>query len=227
MPDSKVKVKVAYRKNRSSHNTEGTDTTCASTTQKTATIWQKVLILPKMLGRKSRKPTVAYRTTAVATMHKSRLNTSTVYFHGIFFTNESTRNNELSSSLSASGSRYCPSKRLLVQSARQQAVERVAQSRSDQKAERQSPIAVDNRDNDEGDEDQAQQGDLVWRRQELALHPRPPKEQVVVFGTICSRLVFSIAPLVLMEWQTRYLGRRGCPAIDSDGFAACWQPRCR
>ena len=48
-------------------------------------------------------------TTAVATMHRSRLNTRMVYFHGIFLTNESTRNSELSNSLSAMGSRYCPS----------------------------------------------------------------------------------------------------------------------
>src|ERR1019366_937714 len=63
-----------------------------------------------MLGRKSRNPTAAYKTTAVATMHRSRLNTRMVYFHGIFLTNESTRNSELSNSLSAIGSRYCPSK---------------------------------------------------------------------------------------------------------------------
>src|SRR5271166_4145329 len=103
MPETKVNVNVAYRKNLSSESIKGTEFTCARTTKKTAATWQTVLILPKMLGRKSRKPTVAYKTTAVATKHRSRLNTSTVYFHGIFFTKERTRNSELSSSLSASG----------------------------------------------------------------------------------------------------------------------------
>src|SRR5271167_1843131 len=101
MPETSVNVNVAYRKNLSSDSTKGRELTCARTTKKTAAIWQTVLILPKMLGRKSRKPTVAYKTTAVATMQRSRLNTSTVYFHGIFFTKESTRNRELSRSLSA------------------------------------------------------------------------------------------------------------------------------
>src|SRR5271157_453592 len=109
MPETRVKVNVAYRKNLSRDHTKGADITCAMTTKKTARIWHAVLILPNMLGRKSRKPTVAYKTTAVATIHRSRLNTSTVYFHGIFFTKERTRNSELSSNLSASGSRYCPS----------------------------------------------------------------------------------------------------------------------
>jgi hypothetical protein len=42
-------------------------------------------------------------------MSTSRLNTRMVNFHGISFTNDSTRNKLLSNSLSAMGSRYCPS----------------------------------------------------------------------------------------------------------------------
>src|ERR1035441_5059733 len=100
------KTNVSYRKNFSSECTAEPSTTCAKTTKKTAPIWQTVLILPKMLGRKSRKPTVAYSTIHVATISTSRPSTATVYFQGIFLVNASTRKSELNSNLSAMGSRY-------------------------------------------------------------------------------------------------------------------------
>ena len=78
MPEMVVNTNVAYRKIFSSECTAGPSTTCASTTKKTAPIWQTVLILPKMLGRKSRKPTVAYSTMQVATISTSRPSTATV-----------------------------------------------------------------------------------------------------------------------------------------------------
>src|SRR5208283_1457720 len=60
-----------------------------------------------------------------------------------------------------------PKKSLLVQCARQHAVESITQSRSDQKAERPGPVPVENRNNDEWNKNQAQKGDLVRSRQEL------------------------------------------------------------
>src|SRR2546425_4467560 len=52
---------------------------------------------------------MAYRTTLALRIEMSRLKTKTVYFHGILCRIESTRNMVLSRSLSAMGSRYCPS----------------------------------------------------------------------------------------------------------------------
>src|SRR5208337_2039497 len=105
MPEINVNANVAYKNSFSMTATDGEAITCAKTTKNTAPIWQTVLILPNMLGRKSRNPTVADRATAVARMHTSRLSTRTVYFHGIFLAMDSTKNSELSRSLSAIGSR--------------------------------------------------------------------------------------------------------------------------
>ena len=104
-----VNVKVAKRKNVSRNSTHGEPRLVPEQRRRPRRSGKRYSACLNMLGRKSRNPTVAYKTTAVATMHRSRLNTRTVYFQGIFLTKESTRNNELSNSLSAIGSRYCPS----------------------------------------------------------------------------------------------------------------------
>ena len=112
-------------------------------------------------------------------MNRSRLNTMMVYFQGIFFTNDSTRNSELSSSLSAMGSRYSQHG-LLIQNACQQPVESVAQSGDDQQAQRPTPVAIEDVDDDERNEDEPKQCELVRRGQNW-LFTRLPAEGRVSF----------------------------------------------
>src|SRR5208283_3226538 len=104
-----VKINVARKKVVLAIQTQRAGSTSSSKTKKIAATCAKVLALPKMVGRKSRRPAIMNNTPLISKMEISRLNTTTVYFQGITCSMESTRNSVLISSLSAMGSRYWPS----------------------------------------------------------------------------------------------------------------------
>ena len=105
-----MKENVARKKTVRAIQIQRSGRIASSMTKNTAAICEKVFALPKMLGRKSRKPAIANSTALAASIEISRLNTRTVNFHGILCRMESTGNIVLSKSLSAMGSRYCPSR---------------------------------------------------------------------------------------------------------------------
>ena len=154
-----------------------------------------------MLGRKSRKPTVAYKNhrggddAEVAAENQHRV------LPGNLLHERKHQEQRAEQQLVGDWIEILPEQRLLMQGARQQSVESVAQSRGNQQAERPGPVAIDDRNDDEGNEDQAQQRDLVRRRQELALHPLPPRQRPLVFAPICSLPVFDIVYMVVQTWQ--------------------------
>src|SRR5712671_7713040 len=98
------KKKVARKKTVRVIQIQRSGRTQYSITKNTAAICEKVFALPKMLGLKLRSPAMAKSTALAARMEISRLNTSTVYFHGILCRMESTGNIVLNKSLSAIGS---------------------------------------------------------------------------------------------------------------------------
>src|SRR5260370_23818017 len=78
-----VKINVARRKMVRAIQSQRTGSTSSSSTKKIAATWAKVLALPKMLGRKSRRPAIMNSTPLISRMETSRLKTTTVYFQGI------------------------------------------------------------------------------------------------------------------------------------------------
>src|SRR5229473_2816959 len=96
-----VKANTARKKTVRAIQTQRAGSKLNSSTKNTAVTWAKVFALPKILGRKSRNPAIAYSTALTARIEISRLNTSTVNFHGIWCRIESTRNIVLISSLTA------------------------------------------------------------------------------------------------------------------------------
>src|SRR5579872_5538753 len=99
-----VKKNVARKKTVRAIHTHFTVYTCRSIAKNTALICEKVLALPKILGRKSRSPAIAKSTALAARMEVSLLKTRTVYFQGILCRIDRTKNKVLSKSLSAIGS---------------------------------------------------------------------------------------------------------------------------
>src|SRR5580700_6173065 len=101
MAEMMVNVKVARKKVWRATLIHCSGFISSNSTKNTAATWEKVLALPKTLGRKSRNPAIANNTVLAARMEMSRLKTTTVYFQGILCKIESTRKTVLSNILSA------------------------------------------------------------------------------------------------------------------------------
>ena len=162
-----MKIKVARKKVVRAIQTQRTGSTSSSSTKKIAATCAKVLALPKMLGRKSRRPAIMKSTPLISRMEMSRLNTTTVYFQGITLFDGEHEKHGAHQQFVGDGVEILAEQGLLMQGAGEQAVEAVAQSGENEQRQRPFEIVLDQIDDDEGQENHAQQRELIGRGQDL------------------------------------------------------------